>query len=413
MSAANTTPFLKSGNPLVLFAAFLYFDASFMVWVLLGALGNFIASDLGLSGWEKGLLTALPVLSGALLRPIVGALADRFGGRRAGIAGLVITLMPLAGGWLFASSLPTLLIVGTMLGVAGASFAVAMPLASRWYPAEHQGLALGLAGAGNGGTVLAAVFAPRLAEAYGWETVFGLMMLPIIVALGVFVLLAHDSPTSFKPRKISDVALIVKQPDAARFCLFYAVTFGGYVGLSSYLAIFLHEQYGLDRISAGDLTGVLVLAGSLARPVGGLAADRLGGARVLVIAYAAIAGAMTVMSHVPPLGVTVVILGTAITAMGLGNGAVFQLIPQRFPDQMGAMAGIVGAFGGVGGFFVPFAIGAMQDATGSYGSGFLLLAVPAGVCALILAGMVGRGATVRAPVLSQGMPNLAIEEGAS
>ena len=186
--------FMASGNPRSLFAAFLYFDTSFMVWVILGALGNFVASEMGLSGTQKGLMTALPVLSGAVLRLPMGILADRFGSRPVGIAGLSLTLVPLTAGWLLADSLQVVYLVGILLGVAGASFAVALPLASRWYPAEHQGLALGIAGAGNSGTVIASLFAPRLAEAFGWQAVFGLAMLPILLTLAVFVVMAKDHP---------------------------------------------------------------------------------------------------------------------------------------------------------------------------------------------------------------------------
>ena len=268
--------FLREGNPRTLLASFLYFDTSFMVWVLLGVLGNFIAADLGLTGAQKGLMTALPVLSGALLRLPLGAAADRFGGRRVGLIGLCLTLVPLAVGWLLADRLATVYLVGLLLGVAGASFAVALPLASRWYPAKHQGLALGIAGAGTSGAVLASLFAPRLAEAFGWQAVFGLAMLPIAAVLALFALWAKDSPTDVGPQRLRDYTGVLRQADALWFCLFYGVTFGGFVGLASYLAIFFHDQYGLSNVSAGDLTASCVFAGSIVRPLGGLLADRWG-----------------------------------------------------------------------------------------------------------------------------------------
>ena len=186
--------FRNAGNGRVLFSAFLYFDVSFMVWVLMGALGSFIAEDLGLSNAQKGLMTATPLLAGSAFRLILGPLSDHIGSRKTGLIGLVLTLIPLLTGWLFADSLATVILVGIMLGVAGASFAVALPLASRWYPPEHQGLAMGLAGAGNSGTVLASLFAPRFAQHYGWQPVFGLAMIPILLTLVVFFLLAKDSP---------------------------------------------------------------------------------------------------------------------------------------------------------------------------------------------------------------------------
>ena len=186
--------FRQSGNGRVLFSAFLYFDMSFMVWVLMGALGSFIAEDLGLSASEKGLIVATPLLAGSAFRLILGPLSDHIGSRKTGLIGMVLTLIPLFTGWLFADSLATVVLVGLMLGVAGASFAVALPLASRWYPPEHQGLAMGIAGAGNSGTVLASLFAPRFAQQFGWQPVFGLAMIPILLTMVAFYFLAKDSP---------------------------------------------------------------------------------------------------------------------------------------------------------------------------------------------------------------------------
>src|SRR5215469_15126540 len=180
--------FWKSGHLPTLFSAFLYFDVSFMIWVLLGALGNYVAADLGLNAAQKGLMTAIPLLGGSFLRLVLGQLTDRIGPRRTGCIGLTVTLVPLLGGWLWADSLPKVYAVGLLLGVAGASFAVALPLASRWYPPKYQGLALGLAGAGNSGTILATFFAPRLAETLGWHAVFGLAILPLILMATIFVI---------------------------------------------------------------------------------------------------------------------------------------------------------------------------------------------------------------------------------
>ena len=182
--------FLKAGNKRVLFSAFLYFDMSFMVWVMLGALAVFIAEDLHLSASEKGLITAIPLLAGSGFRLVLGPLSDHIGSRKTGLIGLALTAVPLLFGWLFAHSLADVVIVGIFLGVAGASFAVALPLASRWYPAEHQGLAMGIAGAGNSGTVMAALFAPRLASHFGWQPVLGLALIPIAATFIAFFFLA-------------------------------------------------------------------------------------------------------------------------------------------------------------------------------------------------------------------------------
>ena len=167
--------FLKSGHTPTLFASFLYFDLSFMVWVLLGPLGVAIAKDLNLDPAQKGFMVAVPVLSGALLRLVAGVLVHRIGPKKTGMIGQLIVLAGLAAAWaLGVHGYNQVLMLGILLGVAGASFAVALPLASRWYPPEHQGLALGIAGAGNSGTALAALFAPALAKAFGWQNVIGL-----------------------------------------------------------------------------------------------------------------------------------------------------------------------------------------------------------------------------------------------
>src|SRR5207248_1176096 len=192
----NIRSFLKAGHTPSLFCAFLYFDISFMVWVLLGALANSIVPDpeFQLNETQRGMMLALPLLGGAILRLVLGVMTDHIGARKTGLIGLVLTILPLLLGWLWADSYEKILLVGMMLGVAGASFAAALPLASRWYPPQYQGLAMGIAGAGNSGTALATLFAPMLAGFFGWHAVFGLAILPIVATLLTFFLLAQVGP---------------------------------------------------------------------------------------------------------------------------------------------------------------------------------------------------------------------------
>ena len=195
--------FFKAGHVPTLFSAFLYFDLSFMVWVLLGPLGVAIADTFGLDPAQKGLMVAVPVLAGALLRVVAGLLVDHIGPKKTGIIGQLIVLAGLGLAWfLGVHSYSQVLLLGVVLGVAGASFAVALPLASRWYPPEHQGLALGIAGAGNSGTALAALFAPFLAKEFGWTNVLGLATLPLAVAFVVYVLFAKDAPDRPAPKPL-------------------------------------------------------------------------------------------------------------------------------------------------------------------------------------------------------------------
>ena len=377
--------FAKSGHLPTLVSAFLYFDISFMVWVLFGPMTPFIAEQLHLSATQKGLLTAVPLLGGSFFRPILGLLADRWGGRRVGLIGLSLTLVPLILGWHFATHLWQLYGVGFLLGIAGASFAVALPLAGRWYPAEHQGLAMGIAGAGNSGTLIATLFGPRLAQHYGWHAVFAFALLPVGLVLAIFALLALNSPSRTAPKPWSSYGALLRTTDTWRLCLLYSLTFGGFVGLTSFLAVFFHDQYHLSKIAAGDLTTVVVLSGSFLRPVGGWLSDRLGGFRMLLGLFGGVALCLMLTCTLPPVAVVVPLLFVVMGMLGMGNGAVFQMAPQRFPAEIELVTGIVGAAGGLGGFFLPSLLGMLKDVTGTYAAGLGCFALcTAGMCVLLL-----------------------------
>jgi NNP family nitrate/nitrite transporter-like MFS transporter len=369
----SSAPTTVNGHKPTVFAAFLHFDLSFMIWVLLGALGVSISEGLGLNPAQKGLMVAIPILSGSLMRIPLGLLSDRFGGRRVGIAMLLLLFVPLTIGWQAGTSLTVLLSVGLMLGVAGASFAVVLPLASRWYPPERQGLVMGIAAAGNSGTVVANLVAPRIAAHVGWHNVLALTMIPLTIVLVVFSLLAKDSPNRAAKQSVSSYLLALRVPELWWFCLFYSVTFGGYVGLSSFMPLLLRDQYHVAAVTAGYLTALAALAGSALRPVGGWVADRIGGVRLLSFLLVGIAVAYLVASRIPALSPMVVILVGAMVCLGLGNGAVFQLVPQCFRGQIGIATGVVGAVGGLGGFMLPTMLGQFKKSTGSFQSGFVVL----------------------------------------
>src|SRR5215469_18865461 len=239
------TEFRRAGHAPSLVSAFLYFDVSFMVWVILGPLGPFLGESLQLTASQKGLLTAVPLLGGSFFRIILGLMTERIGGRRTGLIGLGLTLVPLLIAWQWASSFGQFLAVGLLLGIAGASFAAALPLASGWYPPEFQGLAMGIAGAGNSGTLFATLFAPRLAQALGWRSVFGVAMIPVCLVWLFFAFMAKDAPARRPRYRFRDYAACFAEPDTAWFCFLYSITFGGFSGLASYLSIFYHDQYGL------------------------------------------------------------------------------------------------------------------------------------------------------------------------
>ena len=368
--------FWNAGHKPTLFAAFLYFDLSFMVWVLLGPLAVQIAADLQLSPVQKGMMVATPILSGALLRLVMGVLVDYLQPKKAGLIGQLIVLIALTVAWFYGvHSYHQALLLGVFLGVAGASFAVALPLASRWYPPEHQGTALGIAGAGNSGTALAALFAPGLALAFGWNNVFGLAVFPLLIALVVYSIFAKDSPECPPSKSLHQYLQVLKDKDAWWFMFFYSVTFGGFVGMASSLTLYFHDQYGLPPVMAGYFTAACVFAGSLVRPVGGNVADRVGGIRTLMLMYVIAAFFLFVLS----LGMQHAAAGLAVAvsamlALGMGNGAVFQLVPQRFRKEIGVMTGMIGMAGGLGGFYLASSLGYSKQITGSYQTGLTIFA---------------------------------------
>lgn len=368
--------FWKAGHPQTLLAAFLYFDLSFMVWVVLGPLGVQIANDLDLNAAQKGLMVATPVLAGALLRIVMGVLVDHLKPKMAGTIGQVVVIVALTIAWFFGvHSYAQVLTLGIFLGVAGASFAVALPLASRWYPPEHQGTALGIAGAGNSGTVLAALFAPSLAVAFGWNNVIGLAVIPLAIVFVFYLIVAKDSPDCPPAKSLAEYLKVLRDKDAWWFMFFYSVTFGGFVGLASSLTIYFNSQYGLSPVVAGYFTAACVFMGSMMRPLGGWLADRIGGIKSLSVMYVLAAIFLIIVSFgLSAAWMSLIVFMFAMWALGMGNGAVFQLVPQRFRKEIGVMTGMVGMAGGVGGFYLASSLGYSKQLSGSYQIGFLIFA---------------------------------------
>ncbi|HWK40810.1 MAG TPA: nitrate/nitrite transporter [Croceibacterium sp.] len=383
--ATEKSSFWASGHKPTLIAAFLYFDLAFMIWVMLGPLAPDIAVSLGLTPAQQGLMVAVPTLAGALLRVVNGLLVDRIGPKRSGAISQIIVIAGLFTAWLFGvNSFGGTLALGVILGFAGASFAIALPLASRWYPPEHQGKAMGLAGMGNSGTVLAALFAPGLAVTFGWNAVLGLACIPLAVVFVAYILLARDAPGQPPARSLTEYFQPLRQGDAWWLMGFYAVTFGGFVGLSASLPIYFTARFDLSTIYAGYATAACVFAGSLIRPMGGGLADAIGGVRTLtgvfIVAAIALVGVALAASFAAALALFVI----AMLALGTGNGAVFQLVPQRFAAEIGVMTGLVGMAGGIGGFYLASSLGLARQWTGSFAPGFLIFAA---LAVIALAGL--------------------------
>ena len=383
--AAEGRGFWNAGHRPTLIAAFLYFDLAFMVWVLLGPLAPEIAKTLALTPAQKGLMVATPTLAGAILRVVNGLLVDRIGPKRSGAISQLIVIAGLFGAWLMGvNSFGGTLALGVILGFAGASFAIALPLASRWYPPEHQGKAMGIAGMGNSGTVLASLFAPMLAKLFGWNAVLGLACIPLAIVFVAYMIMAKDAPNAPAPKSIIAYLEPLKTADAWWLMGFYSVTFGGFVGLAASLPIYFTDQFGLTTIVAGYCTAGCVFAGSLIRPMGGALADKIGGVKTLSIVYVAAAAALAGVSAAPTVQSALTLFIMAMLALGAGNGAVFQLVPQRFRAEIGVMTGLVGMAGGIGGFYLASSLGFAKQLTGSYQAGFLIFA---GLAVLALVGI--------------------------
>lgn len=377
---------LKDGHWPSLLGAWLHFEVSFMVWLLVGALGVAIAQDFDLSATQKGFLVGVPLLGGALLRMVVGPFADQFGAKRVGMALLGLEVVALVLGWLFGQNYFHMLGVGLLLGFAGASFAIALPLASQAYPPERQGLAMGVAAIGNSGVLLATFFGPRIAELIGWHGTFGVMIIPVVITAVLFYFLVPDrsghANSQVAPRASLSVRSVLQQPMMYWLCFLYAVTFGGFVGFSSFLPIFLHDQYQLDMVSAGTITAMCGLAGSLARPVGGYVADRMGGIGLLLAVFPVTAILSGILCGLFPLVFSLPLIFTTLLFLGFGNGVVFQVVSLRFQGVMGTASGFIGAAGAIGGFLLPSWFGLLKDFTGTYAGGFLIFGLFSGVAAI-------------------------------
>ncbi|WP_415396367.1 MFS transporter [Sulfurimonas sp. CS5] len=387
------------GHAPTLFMAFLYFDMSFMVWTMLGPLSTEIAEALALGGHimtagEKATLLSLPILSGALLRIVLGFGVDKLGAKLTAMMAQSVVIIALLTAYFQGSSITydTLLLVALGLGFAGASFAVALPQAGQWYPPKLQGVVLGIAGAGNIGVVIDFLFAPKIAELWGWESVFGVGAAMAIVVLIAYTFLAKNAPAEVytaRPKKLKDYGKLLKDKDTWWFNLFYAVSFGGFVGFAGYMKVYLMNTYQADmsvfglnvfdeenvKVIAGYFGALCIFAGAVLRPVGGAIADKLGGIKSLYIFFGLVSLlAILNATVVLPFWFAILVLFLIMANLGMANGAVFQLVPQRFGKDIGIMTGIIGAAGGLGGTALIKTLGWSKGVFDGYSAGFMIFA---------------------------------------
>ena len=380
---------LRSGHWPSLLGAWLHFEVSFMVWLLVGALSIAISEEFGLSAFQKGILVGAPLLGGAFLRIVIGPLGDWAGAKSVGLAILGLEAFALILGWQWGTNFGEMVIVGLLLGIAGASFVIALPLASQAYPPAHQGLAMGVAAVGNSGVLLASIFAPRLAVIFGWHQVFALMLVPVLGTAYLFFRLVQPSSSQtpqLKKQQSTNYVMLLSQGLRKRsmywFCGLYAVTFGGFVGLASYLPIFFHDQFHVDMIAAGTLTALAALIGSAARPLGGFLADRFGGLILLQWLFFLVMILCLASEQFPTLAWALALVLMIMLCLGFGNGVVFQVVSCRFRGTMGTASGLIGAAGGLGGFLLPAVFGWLKDLTGTFSAGFMAFGIISGLAAV-------------------------------
>jgi NNP family nitrate/nitrite transporter-like MFS transporter len=367
--------------------ATLAFFTCFYVWSLYGPLSPSIQNDLQLSEGQLGWLVAIPVVLGSVMRIPMGVLTDRYGARRTFPPLMAFTALPLLAIAVWHGSFASLVGFGFLLGFAGASFAIGVPYVSRWYSKERQGFALGVYGMGMGGSVLTALTAPTIVQSWGLTAMFVLGAALVLLVGAIFLALAREPPIP-RPKVVSLAAPLGVFGSEARawaLTLYYFLAFGGFVAMFLYLPKLLVGVHHLTRSDAGARAAGFALLAVLGRPLGGYLSDRLGAQRVLLLCFAGItllaAGLAVGYASLVPL--TICCLAMAVM-FGLGTGAVFKLVALEFPGQVGAVTGVVGAAGGLGGFFPPLVMASVKSATGSYTLGFVLLAATSVVCLVIL-----------------------------
>ena len=373
MSSFKT--FLKSGHAPTLFAAFLYFDFTFAIWVLNGAMAPFISETFNLNAAQKGFMISVPIIAGALMRFPLGVLSQYIGRKSAALVEMGLIVLALLYGFLFVDTYNEVITMGVLLGIAGGSFGIALSLGSGWFPARYKGLAMGIAGAGNSGTVLAVLFAPPLAQQFGWTAVYGLAAATMLIPMVVLWLMAKEPPDREQHQSLRQHTACLFEKDGWAFSLIYIVTFGGFIGLASFLPTYFYDQFKVTKVEAGQLTMLATLMGSGIRIVGGYLGDRFGGVNTLSVVLMAVAATLVACGFAgSSLVATTLLFMLCFAALGAGNGALFQLVPLRWPLTTAVAGSMIGEIGALGGGFLPNAMGQSKHLTGTYLWGFVAFA---------------------------------------
>jgi len=375
MSTA-THSFLRAGHMPTLAASFLYFAFSCCIWVLNGAMAPFISEAYALSPAQKGLMLSVPIIAGALMRFPLGVLSQYIGRKNATLVEMALIALAMLYGWLLVDSFSDLLRMGVLLGIAGASFGVALSLGSGWFPPQHKGLAMGLVGAGNVGTAVSVLVAPPLALHFGWQTVYAFAAAAITLPMTAIAVFAKEPPDVDSHAKLREHVACLFEKDGWAFSLIYGVTFGGFIGLTTFLPTYYYDQFGVSKVQAGQLTMLAAFMGAAVRVMGGWVSDRWGGVNTLTLVLVVVAATLGLVGPAQgSLALTTLLLIVCFAALGAGNGALFQLVPLRWPLATAVAGSMIGEIGALGGGLVPSSMGLSKQYLGSYLWGFIFFAV--------------------------------------
>lgn len=363
-------------------AAALYFAmfamiVSFTVWASISPMASNIQELYQLTGTQKSILVAIPVLLGAIMRIPLGVVTDSYGGRKVYTLLLLFLLIPTIGIG-FANSFAGMIFWAFLIGMAGTSFAIAISYVSKFYPPEKQGLILGIVGMGNFGTAVAGFTIPSLVNNFGISQTFWILAVVVAITAVVFWFGTVEMPKPKQTKTAKQALAVLKYKDVWILSLFYFATFGSFVAFSIYLPTLLRDIYDLTSVDAGLKAAGFVVVATLARPLGGYLADKYTSGKVLSVVFLGITIGALILAFQTYNFILFSIAALSIAFFaGLGNGAVFKIVPQLFPNETGVVTGVVGAFGGIGGFFPPIIMGLTNDLTGEYALGFILLAIVA------------------------------------
>lgn len=385
---AGFRTFLKSGHAPTLGAAFFYFSFSCCIWVMNGAMAPFISETYQLSPTQKGVMLSIPIFAGALMRFPLGVLAQYIGRKNATLVEMGMIQVALLFGFFFVSSYESLLAMGVLLGIAGASFGVALSLGSGSFPARYKGLAMGLVGAGNVGTAVSVLVAPALAQRYGWQAVYGIAAVAMLLPIIAMVLFAKEPPDVDSHASLREHVACLFEKDGWAFSVIYAVTFGGFIGLATFLPSYYYDQFGVSKVQAGQLSMLAAFMGAAVRVFGGWISDHWGGVNTLTAVLATVAVTLVLCGLASnSLVATTLLFMVCFAALGAGNGALFQLVPLRWPLATAVAGSMIGEIGALGGGLIPNAMGLSKQYGGTYMYGFAGFAACAVVVLVMLRAM--------------------------